>query len=159
MLRKRFNYAKEFAEAKLEDIVSSDKMSKAHRFSADYFANCLLINDGEMKFSVVELPWQAQLTSFRDAAVADVNNDKLPDLLLAGNFYENNIDMGRYDADYGSMLINKGSGKFAYERLSVVVKGQARKIRRITIGGKEAYIIARNNDSAMVVQFENKTGQ
>jgi hypothetical protein len=157
VLRKRFNYAKDFAEAKLQDIVSSEKLSAADHFSANYFENCILLNKGNMQFEVTALPWQAQLTSFRDAIIVSANSDNLPDIFLAGNFYENNIEMGRYDADFGSMLINIGNGKFEYQTLNgVAIKGQVRKISRLNIAGKEAFIVARNNDSAMVIQFNRR---
>jgi hypothetical protein len=44
VLRKRFNYAKDFAAASLEDIVSPAKLKDADHFSADYFSNCVLLN-------------------------------------------------------------------------------------------------------------------
>ena len=42
VLRKRFNYAKDFAAASLQDIVSSDKLTDAAHFTADYFSNSVL---------------------------------------------------------------------------------------------------------------------
>jgi hypothetical protein len=101
------------------------------------------------------MPWQAQLTSYRDAVVVDANGDNLPDILLAGNFYENNVEMGRYDADYGSLLLNKGNGNFSCESLNgLQVKGQSRHIRKISIANRDAFVIAQNNDSARVIQFK-----
>ena len=155
VLRKRFNYAKDFAEANLQDIVSSGKLDKAEHFSADYFSNCVLINKGNMQFELSPLPWEAQLTSFRNALVVDANGDKYPDILLVGNYYENNIDMGRYDADYGSLLVNNGSGGFAYHQLNgVAIPGQSRRVQKLMIGNTEAFVIARNNDSAVVISFQ-----
>ncbi len=102
------------------------------------------------------MPWQAQLSPYKDAVVVDANGDNLPDILLVGNYYENNIQMGRYDADYGTILVNKGNGKFDAESLNgLQIKGQVRHIRKINIGKKEAFILARNNDSAMVIQFRD----
>ena len=46
----------------------------------------------------------AQLSPYKTAALIDINNN-LPDILLGGNYYDNNIQMGRYDADYGTILI------------------------------------------------------
>ena len=89
--------------------------------------------------------------------IVDGNRDGLPDVLLVGNYYENNIQMGRYDADYGTLLINKGNGSFDTESLNgVQIRGQVRHIKKINAGGKEAFILARNNDSTMVIQFKNK---
>jgi hypothetical protein len=106
---------------------------------------------------VQPLPWLAQLSSYRDAVVVDANHDKLPDILLAGNYYSNNIQMGRYDADFGTILLNKGNAHFTAENINgLQVKGEVRHIRRIMINKKEAFILARNNDSAMVIQFTNQ---
>jgi hypothetical protein len=82
-----------------------------------------------------------------------VNNDGLPDILLGGNFYPNNIQLGRYDADYGTVLINKGKGQFNYSTLNnLIIKGEVRHILPITIGKQEAIIYARNNDSLIVLK-------
>ena len=100
------------------------------------------------------MPWQAQLTSYRDAAIIDANGDKLPDILLMGNYYDNNIQMGRYDADYGTILLNKGNANFKAQTLNgLYIKGQVRHIKKIDVANKDAYILARNNDSTMVISY------
>lgn len=157
-LKKKYLYAEDFAKAKINDIFSPEKLKAAQVFSADYFSNALLINDGNMNFSVKPLPWQAQLTPYRDAVVMDANEDSLPDILLGGNYYDNNIQMGRYDADFGTLLVNKGTGNFDYEILNgLAIKGQVRHIRKINIAKEEAIILARNSDSAIIVKFKSAT--
>ena len=153
-LKKKFLYAEDFAKASLYDLFSVDKLKASDTLSADYFSNALLLNKGDLHFEVKELPWQAQLTSYRDAAIVDANGDSLPDILLVGNYYDNNIQMGRYDADYGTILINKGGGNFSAGPLNgLVIKGQTRHIRPIDLAGTAAFILARNNDSTLVVRF------
>lgn len=153
-LKKKFLYAEDFAKATLKDLFGADKLAKADIFSANYFSNAVLINNGKMEFEPQAFPFEAQLTSLKDAVVVNANNDGLPDLLVMGNYYGNNIEMGRYDADYGTILINKGKGQFACEQLNGrPVKGQVRHIRRINILGKEAFVLACNNDSARVISF------
>jgi hypothetical protein len=76
---------------------------------------------------------------------------------MIGNFYENNMEMGRYDADYGSMLINKAARGFSCEPLNgLAITGQARRIKKISIAGRDAFIIVKNNDSTMVIQFDTR---
>jgi hypothetical protein len=112
------------------------------------------MNQGNLKFEVIAMPWEAQLSSYRDAVVLQANRDSLPDILLVGNYYESDVRMGRYDADFGSLLINHGKGLFTTENLNgLTIKGQVRHIRKLNIGGREVFILARNNDSAMVIQF------
>jgi len=65
--------------------------------------------------------------------------------------------MGRYDADYGTVLVNTGNATFNCENINgLQVKGQVRHIKNISIGKEKAYILVRNNDSAMVIKSVNK---
>jgi enediyne biosynthesis protein E4 len=154
MIKKKFIYAADFARATFKDIFPVDKIENATVSSANYFANAVLINNGNLNFTTQALPWEAQLTSYRDAVIADVNSDNLPDVILAGNYYSNNIHAGRYDADYGTVLVNKGKGSFSCENLNeVIVKGEVRHIQKIKIGNELAYILAKNNDSIIVSKF------
>jgi len=152
-LKKRFLYAEDFAKASLRDLFSEDLLKKADTLSANYFANAILINQGNGNFKTLALPWQAQLTPYRDAVVFDANGDHLPDVLLFGNFYENNIQMGRYDADYGTLLLNKGNDSFSAGPINgLAIPGQVRHVSNISIKGQAAFILARNNDSIMVIR-------
>ena len=157
LLKKRFLFAGDFAKASLNELFTEDKLKKADLFTADYFSNATLINQGNMNYTVQALPWQAQLTPYKDAAIVNANNDSLPDILLGGNFYDNNIQMGRYDADMGTVLVNKGKGVLSAEPINgAPIAGQVRHIRKINIKGKDAFILARNNDSTLVLQFSGK---
>ena len=159
-LKKRYLYAEDFAKASLTDLFSRDKLKESDTLTADYFSNAVLINQGNLSFAVKALPWEAQLSSYRDAVLVNANNDSLPDILLVGNYYANNIQMGRYDADFGTLLINKGHGAFETESINgLAIRGQVRHIGRITIGKKEAFVLARNNDSTMVIQFSDRPGR
>ncbi|MFL5739530.1 MAG: VCBS repeat-containing protein [Flavisolibacter sp.] len=157
LIKKKFFYAGDFAQASINDIFSEDKLSTAEVFSADYFSNAVLINDGHMNFTTQALPWEAQLSPYRDATVMDANGDGLPDILMVGNYYDNNIQMGRYDADFGTILVNHGKGKFSCENINgLAIKGQVRHIKPISLSGVGvAWVLARNNDSVMVIRKRN----
>jgi enediyne biosynthesis protein E4 len=154
-LKKKFLYAKDFAAANLQDLFPPDKLQKADTLVANYFSNAILINKGNLEFRVQAMPWEAQLTSYRDAVVVDANGDSLPDILLVGNYYDNNIEMGRYDADFGTILINKGHDSLTATSLNgLVLKGQTRHIRNIRVGGKQSLVLTMNNDSVRIIQFQ-----
>lgn len=154
LMKKKYLYAEDFAKATLQEMFGKDKLKKADVLTADYFENVVLINEGNWKFTVKALPWLAQLASYRDAVVVDANNDNRPDILLAGNFDHNNIQMGKYNSDIGTILINKGDGNFTCENLNgLISRGEVRHIRKLKAGGKEMFILARNNDNTRVIQF------
>ena len=155
MLKKKFLYAGDFAKASLQDLFSKEKLDKSDVLTADYLSNAVLINNGNMEYQTLALPAEAQFSSMKTALVVDANHDALPDILIMGNYYDPNIEMGRYDADYGTILINKGRGKFAAETINgLAIKGQVRHALPLTIKGQSSYILARNNDSAMIIRFK-----
>jgi enediyne biosynthesis protein E4 len=158
--KKKFLLAKDFAQASIEDIVGSSQLSKATVFEANNFNNSILINDGKGNFTIESLPMKAQYSPFITAQIIDANGDNLPDVLMGGNFYECNIEMGRYDADYGTILINKGKGQFEVQKINgLKIEGQVRRIRKLKIKGKDVLLIARNNDKLMSIVTSERTSR
>jgi len=153
VIRKKYIYATEFSKAAMDDILGKDKLKEANTLEADYFANSILINDGKGNFTLKPLEFRAQWTPFYDAQIIDANGDKLPDVLLMGNFYNINIQMGRYDADYGTVLINRGNCEFTPQSLNgLQIKGQVRKLRAIKLKTGSAIVAARNDDKLVVIK-------
>jgi hypothetical protein len=154
ILKKKFLYAGDFARAGLSELFGSEKLEHASVLTADYFSNAILLNKGGLKFETVALPWEAQLSPYKDAIVVNANGDNLPDILLVGNYYDNNIEMGRYDADFGLVMVNRGGGKFDCRNMSgVSIKGQVRHVQSIQLGGHGAFLLARNSDSVKVIRI------
>ncbi len=155
VLKKKFLFADEFAKATLQEIFGADKLKQSQLLTANDFSNNLLVNNGNLNFTTIPLPWEAQLSSYRAAIVIDANGDAFPDVLMMGNYYDNNIQMGRYDADFGTLLINNGNGTFTTSSLnSLIIEGQIRHIVGIKIKQQQAYILAKNNASIQVIQFK-----
>jgi hypothetical protein len=62
--------------------------------------------------------------------------------------------MGRYDADYGTLLINKGKDSFECENLNgLQIKRTDSSHQKNKHQQTGSICIARNNDSAMVIRF------
>lgn len=160
VLKKKFLYAGDFAKATLQELFTAEKLNGATLLTADYLSSAILVNQGNLQFEVKALPAEAQFSSIKAAVVVDADHDNLPDILLMGNYYNPNIEMGRYDADFGTILLNKGQGNFMAETINgLVVKGQVRNIKPVNIGKQPAFILARNNDSAMVIKFGERQQQ
>lgn len=154
-LNKKYLYAADFAKASLASVLGEEKLSGAKKLQADYFSNAVFINRGNLQFEAKALPFAAQLSCYREAVVIDANGDRLPDVLLAGNYYDNNVELGRNDADMGTILVNRGNGNFDCSTLNgLVIKGQVRHVRPIEVQKKKAYLLAKNNDSLRVIQFQ-----
>ncbi len=153
-LKKKFLYAEDFAKASLRELMGDAKIDSSEVLTADYFANAVLINKGNMVFELQPMPATAEFSPYKDACLINANGDGYPDVLMFGNYYDNNIQMGRYDADPGTLLVADGKGGFiAHSLKGLNVDGQVRHVKAIHIGSRTAYILARNNMSAMVIEF------
>ncbi len=153
--KKKFLYAADFAKSNINDIFGKQKLRTADKFKANYFSSVVFINNGNFEFLVKKLPWQAQLSTCNNFAIIQANNDNLPDLFVASNFYYSNVQMGKYDADYGTVLINRGSGNFEANNFAkYLMKGEVKHIKPITINKELHYILTKNNDSTKVLKFK-----
>jgi enediyne biosynthesis protein E4 len=78
-------------------------------------------------------------------------------LFLSGNYFDNQTELGRYDANYGQVYVNKGSGRFAFvpnKKHGLSIKGQVRNTRTIKIvGRKNSIILAKNSEKAQLINF------
>lgn len=158
-VKKSFLYAEDFAKASIQEIFTNEKLKSADVYKAYHFANTVFINDGKGNFTPSVLPWEAQITAYKAASVCDINGDNLPDILMVGNYFDNNVQMGRYDADYGTVLINQGKGQFKakpYNGLSI--KGQVRNMKPIQIAGQASqyFVLAMNSDSLRLIQINTQ---
>lgn len=148
-VKKAFTYAKDFSEADFKSILGDGKIANATLFSADFLENAWLKNDGKGSFQLEVLPAEWQHTSFHAAAQVKANQ-----WLMGGNFYDCNIQMGLYDADYGSVLQIDKNKKMTKNRIGQLqIQGQIRGIYPITIQGKKSFILAKNNDFVQVLTF------
>jgi hypothetical protein len=152
-LKKKYLYAEDFAKASLEEIFTKEKLAGARKWTASESRSMLFINNGEQKFTPVPLPWQAQLSPLRSAVATDINQDGFVDLVMAGNFYENNVQLGRSDADFGSILINNGGSKFVYQMIpGMTIKGQVRKL----VEENDKIWVIKNSDMSTIISSNNK---
>jgi enediyne biosynthesis protein E4 len=97
------------------------------------------------------LPWEVQINNIKSAITIDANQDGYPDLLLAGNYFDNNVQIGRQDGCTGVLLINNTKGNFIQVPLNgITLDGQIRKMKSITIQQKDYFIAIRNNGPLMI---------
>ncbi len=152
-IKKQFLKASDFAKASIEDIFLKKYLDKSIKFEANQFANLLLINDGKGNFTQQALPQELQYAPLISTMNYDIDKDGRLDVLVGMNDYSTSVLLGRYDANYGGVLLNKKSG-FEYSNFDqTIVRGQVRRIMSITIKGKPYFIYLRNNDSTLVFSF------
>ncbi len=155
ILKKRYLYAQDFATHDVQKIFGAKKLNAAEHYAANYFYNAMIINNGNGTFTTTPLPWQAQLSPINCSYATDINGDGKQDVLIGENFFHNNIQMGKYDASNGAVLINMGNNKFEYKKFSTpILQNEVRKIKPITINKQLHFVYAQNNAALRIVKFD-----
>ena len=111
-------------------------------------------NQGDLNFKIQPLSSRLQLSTLNAAVVIGLPDEENVNILLGGNFYENNIEMGRYDSDYGNILSIGKNNKMQVDGIDGLnIKGQVRRIESIQISGKQCYIILKNDDAPQILEL------
>jgi enediyne biosynthesis protein E4 len=156
-LKKKFLYAKDFAKASAADLVGADKLEKAVKLEANEFASMYFENLGTGQFQAHPLPDELQLSTLNTAQLSDLDGDGKQEVLLGGNFFQCNIEMGRYDANYGNVLRIGKAGKMEVFTLGdLKIEGETRRIRQVKIGSQQGFVFARNNREALLLLAKNQ---
>lgn len=154
-LKKRFIYANDFANASVVELLSKEKINSSIIYEATEFKHLLLINQGNGSFLSEPLPIESQFTQINKCLARDLDDDGYEDVLIGGNYYDCNVQMGRYDAYNGGVLLNK-SGRLTYERFDEpVLSGQTRNLG-ITMNNSHGELIigAQNSDSLRLFKID-----
>ena len=111
-LRGKFQNYKKFAHATMDSIFTPQQMKGALRLKANMLASAYLKNQGNGKFTISQLPMQAQVSILNGMVVDDFDGDGYLDLVMNGNDYGTDVSIGRYDALNGLMMKGDGKGNF-----------------------------------------------
>ncbi len=158
-LKKRFLSYRKFAETDLHGMFSEPTLEKALQYSAYTFASSVIENLGNLQFRLRPLPAAAQFSTVNAVLCEDVDGDAVSDLIIAGNFYPVNIQMGRYDASFGLLL--KGSANGNFRSVPAAVSGlslreEVRALRRVVIAGKPYFLAVRNNTTVQLFRVTDR---
>ncbi|MGV3601364.1 MAG: FG-GAP-like repeat-containing protein [Dyadobacter fermentans] len=127
--RRKFPHYIDYARITFNDLLSDEEKKNAYRTQATFLKTAYIENKGNGKFETSPLPIEAQLAPVFGIVVTDVNADKNPDVILTGNFFPNEVNMGRQDASTGLLLLGDGKGHFLPQntgKSGLVLQGDTR---------------------------------
>ena len=165
MLKKQNLHNADYANKSITELFSKEQMAKTQVREFNYFASCIAFNNGDGSFTIQNLPQNIQLSSLKAILPVDVNGDGFTDLVLGGNEFGFQPQLGRLDASEGDVLLNDGKGNFtplANALTGIVLPGQVRNIVMINRKGKTELLFLQNNEYPVLYESNfntNKTGK
>lgn len=110
-IAEKFETYDAFAKASLDDVLG-ELVEGAISHQVQLFESVYLENLGNGELKVHKLPKAAQAAPIYGILPRDWNGDGHMDLLLAGNYYEREVETTRSDAGIGTLLLGNGRGQF-----------------------------------------------
>ncbi len=160
-ISEKFATYHDFAQASLVDIYGESSLKQSLHYQATNFASVIAVNDGKAGFNLKDLPLLAQSAPINDAVVLDYNGDEFPDLFVAGNLFQSEVETPRADAGEGWLLQGEGSGDFetvAPSTAGIAADGDVKKLAPIQLAsGEDAILVARNNDKMSLCILTERT--
>ena len=151
-IKKKFPTYDQFGVATVSDI-HGENLKKALQYHATEFRSGAWINDGSGQFEFTPFPNEAQIFPVQGIIPMDINNDGIQDLILAGNYYNREVETTRSDAGIGCVLIGIGDGSFNVSPTTehgLSLYKDVRDIKLLKGNGSIKLIAANNNDKVQV---------
>ena len=154
-ISQKFPTYQSFAESSLSDIYGEEKLHDALHYSVNYFKSAFIENKGNGQFEFHDLPIEAQLAPINAILAQDFNNDGNLDLVVAGNYYQTEVETPQYDAGKGLVLIGNGDGTFnaslQIKNNGLILPFDVKDLGLISIQNQVPGIIVANNNN--ILQF------
>lgn len=158
-LKKQNLHYSEYAKKDMQGLLGTEKLKDALVKQVNYASSCIAINEGKGVFKIQPLPLAVQLSSAKTIVPTDLNNDGFTDLLIGGNEFGFQPQLGRLDASDGEVLLNDGKGNFAVlpqDESGINAPGQTRTIVLLNRKGGKAVLFLQNNEYPVLYALKNK---
>ncbi len=159
VLKKQNLHNADYAKKSVQELFDAAQIKKAEVKEINYSSSCIAVNKGNGNFTIQNLPASIQFSSVKAIKALDVNGDGKTDLILGGNEFGFQPQLGRLDANSGEVLINDGKGNFSIldvNQSGIKVPGQVRDMVTINRNGQTNIMFLINNEFPVLYNLKNK---
>ncbi|MCW9707524.1 VCBS repeat-containing protein [Fodinibius salsisoli] len=150
-----------YANASVNDLFTEKELSDALSYHATELRTSYIENKGEGQFAVSPLPIEAQFAPVFGMVAEDVTGDGNIDVVLNGNLYGAEVQVGQYDAFNGLLLKGRGDGTFesvAMSKSGIYVPGDGKALVKIR-SSEDDYLLAAAQNQGPLKLFRSSTNQ
>lgn len=157
-MRSKFQNYKSYANATMDQLFTKEQWDGALKLKANNFISSFCRNDGNGKFTLIALPFKAQLSALNGMVADDFDGDGNLDVVINTNDYGIDVSIGRYDALNGLMLKGDGKGNFIPQSIlesGIFIPGNGKALIKLrTKDGN--YLLAAGQNRGPLTIFELK---
>jgi hypothetical protein len=155
-LKRKYTSYEAYADATVEDVFGKDAVEKSSKVYCRRLSSIVLENKGNFEFQVHELPQEAQVSRVSGIASYDFDQDKKPELILAGNFSPYRVQLGQCDASLGTIL--KQTAAFQFESVPAGQTGfwATGDIRGLEMLDEKRIVCSVNGGQPVIFQIINR---
>jgi hypothetical protein len=159
-VKKVYTNYKSYAKSSFSEVFPKEELQGAGRLQTFTFASTFFENRNGGNFIRSELPRELQMAPLYSFASGDFNGNGSIDVVAGGNFYENQINIGKLDASFGHYLTN--NGKLNFEQIDsrdsgFSLKGEVRDIKVLKgPDGEKLILVSRNNAGIQLFIYQNQ---
>ncbi|HEX8905483.1 MAG TPA: hypothetical protein VF771_11600, partial [Longimicrobiaceae bacterium] len=151
-MKGRFKRYADYARATFLQTLSPEERRRAYVAEGVVLASSYVENLGGGRFRLRPLPMPAQLSPVYGMLAGDRDGDGTPDLLLVGNSYATETQVGWYDAAVGSVLLGDGRGGFRHRSGTATgffVDGDAKALAEVATGASGSLLLVTQNGDSL----------
>ncbi|HEU5292886.1 MAG TPA: FG-GAP-like repeat-containing protein, partial [Cyclobacteriaceae bacterium] len=156
-LKKQNLKASDYSKRTVQQIFKPEAVNKSLVRIVNTSESVIAVNDGNGKFSVINLPTRVQWSCVCGISCTDVNNDGNIDLVMGGNNFDLKPQFSRQDASYGHVLLGDGKLGFEWKNFTesgFYVRDQIKHLQSFTDKkGKNYMFAAINNEVPRVFEY------
>jgi enediyne biosynthesis protein E4 len=148
-----------FANKSVQELFSKEQWNGVTQKMVNTSTSYVAINNGNGNFTIKALPVTVQFSSINAILPTDINNDGFIDLLIGGNEFNFQPQLGQLDASNGDILLNDGNGNFtavAQAKTGINCMGQVKDIINVPLKNKAAFLYLQNNELPILYQTNSK---
>ena len=154
-VKKVFPDYKSYAGSSFSEVFPKEELQGAARLQAFTFESSYLENQNAGNFVLRQLPPELQMAPLYGFATADFEKNGVLDVLAVGNFYGNQVKIGKQDASYGHFITlneNKTSWNSIAPSLSgFSLQGEARDIQILKGPEDKNFVLVSRNDEGIEI--------
>jgi len=162
VMRRRFQRYADYGAATFDKVIPPGNRAGMQLLQVEQLASGWLENRGGGQFSLHPFPNIAQVAPIFGLTAGDFDGDGNLDLLLTGNSYASDAQIGRYDASQGLVLLGNGRGGWNPRQPAqsgFQADGDQKALVRLQAGERTIWVASANNDALRVFALKTRTAR